>query len=530
MSILIFLIVSYILLSISLYLLFPKAGIDANKGLIPGVNFMEWCELIGRPKWWALLLLVPIVNLFIFAGMAVDMARSFGKFDFGSAALAVIYAPALFFKLSKDDTATYEGPVLTAEKEFNERLALAKKTNDKLTFNKLSQNNPYQKGGFREWIESIVFAVFAAAFIRMFLIEAFVIPTSSMEGSLNVGDFLFVSKVHYGVRTPSTVAMIPLLHNVIPGIGTESYLKKPNLPYYRLPALQDVQRNKPLVFNWPAGDSVYVTPSRSYSVDQVKREPGYLKADKALAQMVKRKDYKVRPFDKTDFYIKRCVGIPGDSISVRNRVIYINGEAQPQPKKVQFNHFFDYKKIGMNSLDRMGIENDDAIQDANTGQIGFAIDKDQIASLKSKGASPKVQGHAKQPIKLFPHDKKNFPNNSLDNFGPYWIPKAGTTTKLNDKNIALYKRIIRVYEDNDLQIKSDGIYINGHKTDQYTFKYDYYWAMGDNRHNSEDSRYWGYVPSTHVVGKPLVVWFSTKNGNIGNGINWDRIFMSADVD
>ena len=530
MTILLFVIISYVLLSISLYLLFPKAGVDAIKGLIPGVNFMEWCTIIGRPKWWALLLLVPIVNFFILAGMAVDLVRSFGKLDFLSSAAAVIYCPAIFAAIGLKDDTEYEGAILPKEAAYREKIEAAKAAKNELELKKLMAQNPYKKGGFREWIESIVFAVFAAAFIRMFLIEAYVIPTSSMEGSLNVGDFLFVSKAHYGIRTPMTVAMVPLLHNVVPGLGMESYLKEPSLPYYRTPKLQNIQRGKPFVFNWPAGDSVYITPSRSYSVEQVGLEPLYLKADPTLARKVRSKDYIVRPMDKKDFYIKRCVAIAGDTFEIRNRQIYINGSPQTQPKKVQFNHFFDNKKVNPSKLDEWGIEQDDAIQDFYTGQIGFAIDMDQVEQLKGIGVSVEPQGHPAEPVKLFPHDPKLMPNVSLDNYGPIWIPKKGVTVPISMENISLYRRIIDVYENNDLDVVNGQIKINGQPADTYTFKQDYYWAMGDNRHNSEDSRYWGFVGEDHVVGKPLFIWFSTKNGSIANGINWHRIFKSANVD
>ena len=221
-------------------MLFPKAGVDAVKGLIPGVNFVEWCKIIGQKPAHALWLLFPIVNIFIFAAMAVDMVRSFGKLQFKHTAAAVIYAPAAFFKIATNPNDKYLGPTLKREAEYAQSIADAKANNDQYKLKQLEEKNPYKKSQAREWVESIVFAVFAASFIRMFLIEAYVIPTPSMEGSLNVGDFLFVSKAHYGIRTPMTIAMIPLLHNQIPFINKESYLKNPALPYKRLPALEKI--------------------------------------------------------------------------------------------------------------------------------------------------------------------------------------------------------------------------------------------------------------------------------------------------
>lgn len=537
MTILIFIIISYILLSLSLYMLFPKANVDPIKGLIPGVNFAEWCKIIGRKKWWAWLLLIPIVNIFIYAGMAVDLVRSFGKYKFIHSAAAVIYAPAIFFKIAKSDD-KYLGPILDRESEYVEKIKNAKEKGRAVELEKLVKNNPYQKSIMREWVESIVFAVFAAAFIRMFLIEAYVIPTPSMEGSLKVGDFLFVSKAHYGLRTPKTVIMVPLLHNRVPFFNTESYIEKPNLPFYRLPALQPVQRNKPFVFNWPVGDSIYLTSARSYSVAQVERNKAlYLASDPQLRNLVNNKKIITRPVDKRDHYIKRCVGTPGDTLQIRNREIFINDKAQPFPEYVQFNYKFETTgplSISNDLLNRRLEEygaNEKFDTWADQYARGYVLDPKQLTKLRALDPALKitVNGNAPDPINLFPHDPKNFPNWSIDNYGPIWIPRKGKTIDINLSNIALYKRIINVYEDNDLEIKGNKIFINGEEALTYTFKQDYYWAMGDNRHNSEDSRMWGFVPHDHIVGKPLFVWFSTKNGNISEGIRWNRIFKSADV-
>lgn len=523
-------------MSVSLYMLFPKAGVDAVKGLIPGVNFIEWCKLIGRKPTHALWLLFPIVNLFIFVAMAVDLVRSFGKLEFKHTAAAVIYAPAIFFKLAKAPEDVYLGPTLVREAEYAKSIEEAKAAGDAYKLKGLEEKNPYKKSVAREWVESIVFAVFAAAFIRMFLIEAYVIPTPSMEGSLNVGDFLFVSKAHYGIRPPMTVAMIPLLHNQIPIINKESYLKKPSLPYRRFPALEKIEAGKPIVFNWPVGDSVYITSSRSYFVSQIERQPEYITQDRELMDKVKNKDYVVRPLDKKDHYIKRCVAGPGDSLKIVDRQLYLNGKAVKNPKHLQYLYQVQLPQnvsINNKKLDKWGIDSGDNAaggpQLFNGGQGFLYLDNEQVDKLKSLDANVKIQPYPQtaEPTKLFPFDTIIGKNWSLDNYGPIWIPKAGATTALNPGNLSFYKRIIEVYENNKLEVKGPDIYINGQKADSYTFKQDYYWAMGDNRHNSEDSRAWGYVPFDHIVGKPLFIWFSTKEGNIRNGINWDRLFMSA---
>ena len=579
-------------------MLFPKAGVDATKGLIPGVNFAEWCKLIGRKPVYALWLLFPIVNIFIFTGMAVDLVRSFGKLEFKHTAAAVIYAPAIFYKLATNPNDKYIGPTLVREAEYAQSLEEARAAKDAYKLKQLEEKNPYKKSAPREWVESIVFAVFAAAFIRMFLIEAYVIPTPSMEGSLNVGDFLFVSKAHYGIRPPMTIAMIPLLHNQVPFFGTESYLKKPSLEYTRLPALEKIEAGKPIVFNWPVGDSVYITKSRSYTVGQVAREPAYAQQDRELVQKIKDKDYVVRPVDKKDHYIKRCVAAPGDSLQIINRQIFLNGKPVKNPKNLQYEYSvllspdvtFNEKKMKewnihlsqgdfrdgpftcvyvddqklttlknvYNGIDIIDLkEKVEMKQDTSSKKKYYFIrnrisieqlltagipqtdifimyvmilseeQKEIVSSLSQNSVVFHIQ-KPKEPSTLFPFDANIGKNWSVDNYGPIWIPKAGATTPLSLANLPLYSRAIEVYEGNKLEVKGQDIFINGTKADSYTFKQDYYWAMGDNRHNSEDSRAWGYVPFDHIVGKPLFIWFSTKEGSIRNGINWDRIFTSAD--
>lgn len=513
-------------------MLFPKAGVDAVKGLIPGVNFIEWCKLIGRKPTHALWLLFPIVNIFIFCGMAVDLVRSFRQYEYKHTVGAVVYAPAMFAWMAKNDDIKYDGPTIPKEKAYAEQLVAAEKSGNKYELQKLQDANPYKKSTAREWAESLFFAVFAATFIRMFLIEAYVIPTPSMEGSLNVGDYLFVSKAHYGIRTPMTIASLPLLHNMVPIIGGESYLKKPQLEYNRLPAITPIKRNDPFVFNWPAGDSVYITSQRSYSVDQVRRNPNI--NDRELAAKVRKKDFVARPMDKTDFYIKRCVGMPGDEIEVRNRQIYVNGEAGKNPKHLQFLYeVLIPNGINTSRLEDWGIDSGDWVRPFAPGTPNLAfLDEKQVEQLRSldPGVKVIVRGNKKQKGELFPNDAANYPAWSVDDYGPIKIPAAGETVKLSRENLAMYRRIIDVYEHNDLAINGNQIMINGKAADSYTFKQNYYWAMGDNRHASEDSRSWGFVPEDHIVGKPLFIWFSTKEGNIFNGINWDRLFKSANAD
>ncbi len=536
MSVLIFLVILYILLGLSMMKLFEKAGIPGWKALVPGMAAVEWCKMVGRKPWFAAWLLFPIVNFFIYAGLCIDMVRSFGKHSFGQAVLAVVYAPISFFLIGRNPKDKYEGKVLDREREYHQQYQEALEKNDKGALRKLEATNPFQKGQLREWTEAIIFAVFAAAFIRMFLIEAYVIPTSSMEGSLKVGDYLFVSKAHYGIRTPMTVLQFPLIHNRFSNgdgiMARESYLNKPSLPYFRLPAFEKIDHNEPVVFNFPAGDSVIITPNRTYDVYQWRREIDNLRrANRPVPPMP---EIIARPIDKKDHYIKRCVGLPGDSLQIRNGQLFINGKAAQNPTHLQFAYHIKNSSGSLNlkGLEDIGVSLTDAIPvELPTGEIRryYNLDAKQIEQVKSWGADMSFERFepGTRPGYVFPNDAVKYGNWTVDNFGPIYIPKKGTTVELTTASLPFYERIIRVYEGNELNVRDGKFYLNGQEVNSYTFKQDYFWMMGDNRHNSEDSRIWGYVPEDHIVGKPLFIWFSTKNGNIREGIMWDRIFRSA---
>ena len=569
MGVLVFFLVSYVVLCYGLSLVFAKAetsapelGIKAKDAWIPGINFGKWCTLVGRKPAFALWLLLPIVNVFIFAGLCVDLARSFGKFGFGDAFFAVAVAPIYTILLGKDEKATYNGQVLIQEKAYNDQIAqaIAQKEDRKAT--RLQQESPYKRSSGREWAEAVIFAVFAAALIRLFVFEMFTIPTSSMEGSLLVGDYLVVSKAHYGIRTPQTIAMVPLLHNRLPFNLGESYLKWPQLKMHRLPALENIDRNDPIVFNFPLGDSVYVNPGRTYSAEDYRvgsvrdRQGNFI--TRPSTELV------TRPIDKKDHYVKRAVAIAGDIIQIVDSKLMINGKPAVDAPKVQFSYTVTKPESATLSLDQlheweisdedlrngMGLPSAQAIQNSTFEAI---LNQEQIEKLQAAIPGLKVSKNIsfqperdtarnsyneaqldyvkmldyKNAMRLFPHDPENFGIWTIDNYGPITVPKAGETVKIGPKNIALYRRIIHDYEGHELEVDRGGIKIDGVASTEYTFEQDYYWAMGDNRHGSEDSRFWGFVPADHIVGKPLFIWFSTKNGNISNGVRWKRIFTGA---
>ena len=549
MGVLLFLLLSYLVLCYGLSLVFGRAAghagappaLQARDAWIPGLNFARWCELVGRRPAHALWLLVPIVNVFIYAGLCVDLARSFGRFGFGDAAAAVALSPLYAVWLGRNTEVAYEGPVLEAERVYAQRVAEARAGGETLKANRLAAESPYLRSPTREWVEAIVFAVSAAALIRLFVFEMYVIPTSSMEGTMLVGDYLLVSKAHYGIRTPQTIAMVPLLHNRLPFDAGESYWEWPQLDMHRLPAIESIDRNDPIVFNYPLGDSVYVLPGRTWSAEDVRLGRIYPQHvpyfQRGLARLV------TRPLDKKDHYVKRAVAVAGDTVEIRDSELYINGQRADDPPHIQYSYRVS-KPPGLRldpaQLAEWGISSEDlgsltgSVADLSSPELQMVLSDEQVAQLKT--LSPDLQvvrviaprdTSGRMPSGLFPNDPANFAGWSRDNFGPLYVPQAGATVEIGPRNIALYRRIISVYEGHDLRETAGGILIDGQPARTYTFEQDYYWAMGDNRHMSEDSRYWGFVPHDHIVGKPLFIWFSTRDGSLGNGIRWGRIFKGA---
>lgn len=529
--------------------LFAKANQPAWAALIPGYNLYIWTKVIGCPTWWAVLWLVPILNFFVAAGMLIELNKSFRIYSFWENALAILvpfaWLPYMGFVRKPD----YDQPTWAITKDLKKRYRIAQKENDTVALRKLDKENPFpKKTVVREWSESIIFAVFAAHFIRMFLIEAYTIPTPSMEGSLLVGDFLFVSKVHYGSRMPMTPLAFPLVHNMLPFSTKESYSKTPTWDYRRAPALQSVHRYDPVVFNYPEDDTIFGgAAAANYGMqyyNQINRE--LTENREATRQRLWRergKDIIVRPVDKRSHYIKRCVGIPNDVIEVRAGVLYVNGETTNNYPNIQYKHDIYFNgNIGNKTLAEIE-ENYTITYSSNISPMGtgYTIKADipaETAAELRKKYSNVIDSISRQSALsppntygggIFPFDEQNYPWN-IDWYGPLTIPAKGKTIELTLKNLPIYRRIITAYEGNTLAVQGNQIIINGEPTTTYTPKLDYYWMMGDNRNNSADSRMWGFVPEDHIVGKPLFVWLSLKNATLrgeGGGVRWNRFFMGA---
>ena len=509
--------------------LYKKAGRKSWEALIPVYNAVVLMQIIRRPKWWVVLLFIPIINLMIFPVVWVETLRSFGKKSSLDTALGILTFGLYTYTINYSDNIQYE-----------EDRSLVPRT------------------WFGEWISALVFAITAATLVHNYFIQPYIIPTGSLEKTLLIGDFLFVSKFHYGARAPMTAVAFPMVHDTLPIVKTKSYLDFPQLPYFRLPGFQKVERNEIVVFSWPA-DTV-----RQFFV----KEKGVRK-----------------PIDKKSNYVKRCVGIPGDTLSVVDGFVHINGERSilPERAKTQYVHTA-YREKGISGrkllsekfkdftrkyrIDNISNESYQALLPYIYGiysnerdnfvvispAAGIPVEVARKLRLKmSEILEPQKEllltiAEAERLSKVMELDsivrqvnRSKTPNTSFfpnhlpydwneDNFGPIVLPKAGTSVALTLENLPLYKKIIREYEKNLLEVKDEAIFINGKETTQYSFQQDYYWMMGDNRHRSEDSRYWGFVPEDHIVGKPVLIWFSIEgiNDGIRNwSIRWDRVMTTV---
>ena len=384
-----------------------------------------------------------------------------------------------------------------------------------------------KKSALVEWTDALVFAIVAATFIRIFFFEAYTIPTSSMEKTLRVGDYLFVSKIHYGPRVPQTPISFPLVHNVMPIFGGESYSQIISNDYRRLKGFSKVERDDIVVFGFPHGDTILkAAPMDDYYTHV--RINGRAYTEKMYGPIV------VRPNDKKDNYVKRCVAIAGDTLSVVNGKVIVNGVPQKDIEGIQntYTVYTNGTTINPKVMQKLDINPDDYYYDSSLpGYPALPLTQEAYKQVVAMVNVVEVRQnidvyppeYPDSPIMLFPFSE-NY-KWTRDNYGPIWIPKAGATTEINANNYHLYQRIITAYEGNTFEVKDGKIYINGQQSNTYTFKQYYYFMMGDNRHNSLDSRYWGFVPEDHIVGTPAIIWFSTdKNKSFPSNIRWNRLF------
>ena len=510
--------------------LFRLAGVPGWHAIIPFYNIIKHLDIIQRPRWWIILVFIPIINLLMIPVVWIEFIKRFNHNSKIDRTLVIITLGFYFFYISY----------------ISNRTKLVKE----ISFS-----------GFEKSIGSFIFAIVIATIVHNYFLQPFVIPTGSLEKTLRVGDFLLVSKFHYGARVPSTVITLPMVHDTIPIIKSRSYLKSPQLPYIRIPGFQEIKNNDIVVFNWPA-DTV-----RKFFV----KEKGVIK-----------------PRDKKSNYVKRALGIPGDTIEIKDGIVFVNGKKNILPDRAKPIFTYNIKSeqgVSSNKLKQIGIEGfirkfiiknltqrsyeeisnyilsisntddneyliytDDSgipfnvIKDNNI-IISELIDSSREISLTYEDAFKIENSNLFDTIFRVTESKgvsnlNFFPNNSNFNWnndylGPVYIPKKGDKIDLSIDNLPLYKKIIKDYEFNDIEISDGRIIINNKEKKSYTFKQDYYWMMGDNRYNSEDSRVWGFVPFDHVLGKPVFIWMSIDG--LFNGIQnwkfrWDRIFTTIGLD
>jgi signal peptidase I len=512
------------------YKLFNLAGVESWKALIPFYNIIKHLDIINRPRWWIILVFIPVINLLMIPVIWVEYIKTFNHNSKLDRILVIITLGFYIYYIS----------YVSKKKKYISQISFS---------------------NFERSFGSIIYAIVIATIVHNYIIQPFVIPTGSLEKTLRVGDFLLVSKFHYGARIPSTLVSFPMVHDTIPIIKSRSYLKKPQLPYLRIPGFQEIKNNDIVVFNWPA--------------DTVRR---FFVKEKGV----------IKPTDKKSNYVKRAIGIPGDSLEIRDGVVYLNGKENNLPDRAR--PLFTYlvkSNEGVSSSKLINLEVDGFIRKfviknlstdtyaeiskyilniSNNGEneyliytsdkgipiklvrklsldIREIIDKEKelslthIDAIKIKNSNQfdtiyrAIEETDTSNSIFFPNNKRFSWNN--DHFGPLYIPKAGDKIDLNIKTLPLYKKIITDYEFNDLKVIDEDILINGIKENEYVFKQDYYWMMGDNRYNSEDSRVWGFVPFDHVLGRPVFIWMSIEglfNGIENWNFRWDRVFTTIGFD
>ena len=497
----------------SLCIIFQQQGRKWWEAIISPWNLWILIKITNKSWWWILLLCIPFINFFVLMLLLVELSVGYKRNAvweyFSAAVLPFLYFPYLIWIKKEVYTQPKDLPV-------------------------------FKKTVVREWFDTIIFAVLAAAIVRMFFFENYTIPTSSMEKSMLVGDFVYVSKLAYGARMPQTPIAFPLVHHTLPLTkDRKSYIDAVQLNYRRFFQRRTVQRGDVVVFNFPVGDTVSTTFQSTASYYELIRDygrnavwsgswRGFIHGQEQIIQFG---DIVVRPVDKRENFVKRCVAIAGDTLKIIHQQIFINGQLMECPKHVQFNYHISPNPsvISKARWREIGVSNEDIeiLYNRHTQNL-VPLTQTMLQQVRAFSEVTQVTPLNFSPdLRVFPHDER-FPWN-IDNLGPIYIPQKGTTIEISLDNLPLYYRIITTYEGNDLDIRNDQIFINGKPADTYTFRMDYYWVMGDNRHNSADSRFWGFVPEDHIVGQPKFTWLSLdKDKKWFHGkVRWRRMFRAV---